>query len=152
GLSGDPVSALLEDREGNIWVATAKGLDRFSAYSVATLFEPQGLSSGPDASVVAARDGSIWFSTRARLGRWNKGKVTIYRAPGIRTEHSSAATAARVTEVAVSGLPKHDLASLFQDDDGRMWLAANGGVGYFQNDHFAPVKDVPGGVVYALAG
>ena len=29
GLTGDTVLAALEDREGNIWVATTAGLDRF---------------------------------------------------------------------------------------------------------------------------
>ncbi len=29
GLSGDYINKLFEDREGNIWVATLNGLDRF---------------------------------------------------------------------------------------------------------------------------
>jgi len=36
GLSGDFVSAIFEDREGNIWVATIDGLDRFRESAVAT--------------------------------------------------------------------------------------------------------------------
>src|SRR5262249_23126193 len=36
GLSGDGILDLFEDREGNIWVATADGLDRFREYSAST--------------------------------------------------------------------------------------------------------------------
>jgi ligand-binding sensor domain-containing protein len=34
GLSSSSIDALLEDREGNIWVGTGAGLDRFSESSV----------------------------------------------------------------------------------------------------------------------
>jgi ligand-binding sensor domain-containing protein len=34
GLTGNTANAILEDREGNIWVATRKGLDRFSRRTV----------------------------------------------------------------------------------------------------------------------
>lgn len=45
GLSGDLVTALFEDREENIWVGTTKGLDRFRAYSIATLSESKARSN-----------------------------------------------------------------------------------------------------------
>src|SRR4051794_1106580 len=46
GLSGNTVSALFEDREGNVWVATVNnGLDRFRNLAVATISVEQGLSS-----------------------------------------------------------------------------------------------------------
>jgi signal transduction histidine kinase/ligand-binding sensor domain-containing protein len=152
GLSSDSLTGFFEDREGNIWVATSKGLDRFSASSVATFSEHEGLSSSTDASVLTAKNGSIWFSTHGRLSRWDKGQITIYHSPGTRTEPISSGAEGRVREVTLAGLPKHDLASLFQDDDGRIWVAANGGVGYIQNERFVSVGSVPGGVVYAIAG
>src|SRR5580704_7075105 len=34
GLSGDVVTSLFEDREGDVWVATVDGLDRFRNYAV----------------------------------------------------------------------------------------------------------------------
>ena len=52
GLSGDTVTALFEDREGNVWVATSSGLDRFREFAggphIPTkqgLSEPRGICS-----------------------------------------------------------------------------------------------------------
>ena len=45
GLSGDRISRLFEDREGNIWVATSDGLDRFRDFAVSTISVKQGLSN-----------------------------------------------------------------------------------------------------------
>ena len=52
GLSGDTIVALYEDREGNIWVATNEGLDRFRGLAVTTVARKQGLpgESGPRSS------------------------------------------------------------------------------------------------------
>ena len=45
GLSGNIICSLFEDREGNIWVATTGGLDRFRELPVTTISVKQGLSS-----------------------------------------------------------------------------------------------------------
>ncbi|HSG40219.1 MAG TPA: two-component regulator propeller domain-containing protein, partial [Thermoanaerobaculia bacterium] len=53
GLSGDAVHDMFEDREGNVWVATSSGLDRFRDVKVATLTQREGLLGG-DVGAVAA--------------------------------------------------------------------------------------------------
>ena len=73
GLSGESVSALFEDGEGNIWVATANGLDRFREFAVPTISVQQGLSSRGVFSILAARDGSLWLGTSEGLNRWSQG-------------------------------------------------------------------------------
>ena len=84
GLSGGVVSSLLEDREGNVWVATTDGLDRFREFAIPTMSVQQGLSSGGVASILAARDGSVWLGTSDGVNRWNKGQTTIYRKRSVR--------------------------------------------------------------------
>jgi signal transduction histidine kinase/ligand-binding sensor domain-containing protein len=133
GLSGDVIESesLFEDREGNIWVATLDGLDRFRDFAVPTISAKQGLSIAVVGSVLAARDGSVWLGTRDGLNRWNDGQITIYRKR--------------------SGLPDDAVESLYQDEGGRLWISTNGGVVYFENGRFSPVA-VPGRFVSSIVG
>jgi signal transduction histidine kinase/ligand-binding sensor domain-containing protein len=58
GLSGREVYAVLEDREGNIWVGTTNGLDRFSDRSVTQInigHTPSDLIAGPHSEVWASQ-------------------------------------------------------------------------------------------------
>ena len=82
GLSSDFIERLFEDREGNIWVATLDGLDRFRELAVPTISIRQGLSNATAKSVLAARDGSMWLGTDGGLNRWKNGRITIYRKSG----------------------------------------------------------------------
>src|SRR6185369_10585525 len=77
--SGSSVCALLEDREGSVWVATVDGLDRFREFAITTISVQQGLSSNGVGSILAARDGSLWLGTSEGLNRWNQGQITVYR-------------------------------------------------------------------------
>jgi len=133
GLSGNFVYGLYEDREGNVWVTTSDGLDRFSDVSVPTISVKQGLSNASVGSVLAARDGSIWLGTRDGLNRWNDGQVTIYRKRN-------------------SGLPDDMVGSLFQEDGGRIWVSTYRGLAYFENGRFVTVSAMPGGFMHSIAG
>jgi signal transduction histidine kinase len=132
GLSGDYIERLFEDREGNIWVATVDGLDRFRDFAIPKFSVKQGLSDASVVSVLAARDGSIWFGTRDGLNRWKDGKITIYRKR--------------------SGLPDDIVDSLFEDDHGRIWVSTHRGVAYLENGRFITVGALPGGIVESIAG
>ena len=137
GLSGDDIYDLFEDREGNIWVATVNGLDRFRELPVVTYSRNQGLSGIPWGAVLAARDGSVWFGTLDGLNRLNQGQVTVYRQHGAR---------AGVREIVASGLPDEGVGSLFQDSRGRIWVSTLTGIGHLENNRFIPTA-APGGLV-----
>jgi len=151
GLSGDTVTALIEDREGNIWVATTNGLDRFRDFAAATFSVNQGVSHFPGGSVLAARDGSVWLDTNGGLSRWNNGQITTYHEPTSQVAANKPGAGGGVREISVSGFPKPGLLSLFQDDRARIWVATFGGVGYLENDRFISINGVPGGIVYSIA-
>ncbi|HZE68996.1 MAG TPA: two-component regulator propeller domain-containing protein [Pyrinomonadaceae bacterium] len=132
GLSGDSVHALFEDRESNIWVTTASGLDRFRNFAVPTLTTKQGLSHDVVAAVLADKDGSLWFSTFAGLDRWRDGKIETYPLGQTRNPN--------------------DPASLFQDRSGRIWVSKTSGFGYLEGRRFVPISGVPQrGLVLAIA-
>jgi signal transduction histidine kinase/ligand-binding sensor domain-containing protein len=167
GLSGDFVENLLEDREGNIWVATDNGLDRFRDFAVPTISARQSLSNAGVGSVLAARDRSIWLGTVDGLDRWNNGQITIYRkrsAPAVsvgakREQELSGLAAASepsvlgaVREITSSGLPDEAVDSITQDNRGRIWIVTPRRIVYFDGGRFVPVNAVPGGHVFSSAG
>ena len=131
GLSGDVILSLFEDREGNVWVASTGGLDRFRELPVTTISVRQGLSSDAIHAVLAATDGSIWAGAANGLTRLKNGETTIFRTG--------------------SGVPDAPQ-SLYQDDRGRIWVSTRQGLAYFADDRFVGVKGVPGGVVHYIAG
>jgi len=140
GLSGDDIYDLFEDREGNIWVATVNGLDRFRELPVVTYSKSQGLSDIPWGGLLAAREGSVWLGTLDGLNRLNQGQVTLYR------QHRARAS---VRQIVGSGLPDEGVGSLFQDSRGRIWVSTLTGIGYLENDRFIPAV-APGGLVESL--
>ena len=132
GLSGEIICSLFEDREGNVWVGTTGGLDRFRELPVATLSVKQGLSSDATQSVLAATDGSIWVATHDGLTSWKNGRTTILRK--------------------ANGLPDDAIQSLFQDDRGRIWAFTGHGLAYSNNGRFVAVNGVPSKEVYSITG
>ena len=165
GLSDDYVEDLFEDREGNIWVATGDGLDRFRDFAVHTISVRQGLSNV--SSVLAAKDGSVWLGSTEGLNRWSDGQITIYRKRtaqpvnvGAKREQKfsglAAAGESRVLgaarEITNSGLPDEEVRALTQDNRGRIWVTTSGGLFYFDDKHFIRVTAVPDGQVFSSAG
>jgi signal transduction histidine kinase/ligand-binding sensor domain-containing protein len=152
GLTGEVIRQIFEDREGNIWVATTGGLDRFHDVAAATYAAPQGLSNPGVASVLGARDGSIWISTIDGLDRWSGGEKTAYASlPGNLPRGSlpRAGPASGVRQIVIGGLPRLG-ASLFEDRQGRLWVASHVGVGYLENNRYRAIEGIPGGFVDAM--
>jgi signal transduction histidine kinase/ligand-binding sensor domain-containing protein len=131
GLSGDAVRDLFEDREGNIWVATFGGLDRFRGLTVTTLTQKQGLATPLIWSLLAARDGSVWMGSGLGLTRWRNGQLE-------RFGHQDGL------------LNGEGPGSLFEDRRGRIWVSTNREVGYLEGDRFIPVRTMPPGYVFSI--
>ena len=60
GLSSDNDSSIFEDREGNIWVGTASGLDCFSENKITSFQVREGLPFDQNLVLQSAPDGSMW--------------------------------------------------------------------------------------------
>jgi signal transduction histidine kinase/ligand-binding sensor domain-containing protein len=127
GLSSDHIYALFEDREGNVWVGTDFGVDRFSEL-VAT---PTSVMSSIDpTTVLAAHDGTVWMGTLNGLHRLRGPDMTTYRDR--------------------EGLPGNSIGSLVEDDRGRVWVSTEQGVARFENGRFHRVSGVPAVWVNAM--
>ena len=105
GLSGDSVSQIMEGHEGNVWITTGEGLDRFRALPVATYSMKQGLASPVVSSVFASRTGELWVATGAGIDILHGGNI----------RHLTAA----------NGLPGKVARSVFQASDGTFWIAVD---------------------------
>jgi PAS domain S-box-containing protein len=123
GLSGDAVASLFEDREGNIWIATSKGIDKFHDLRVASFSTRQGLSADQVNSVLASRDGTVW------IGNYN---LDVLRSGKISSIHPG------------NGLPGRALTSLLEDRAGRLWVGIDQELWVYERGKFRKIHTPDG--------
>lgn len=134
GLSGDSINGFAQDQEGNIWVATTKGVDNFRDLPVATFSKQQGLSSDQAASITAAPDGTVWIGNLDSLDALRDVKVSSIKLR--------------------QGLPGQQVTSLLVDHSGVLWIGVDNGLYRYINGRFLPIlgRDAkPIGFVQSLA-
>ena len=102
GLSDDFVQSFSGDREGNLWVMTNQGVDRFSDTTVVSFSSTEGLCSTEVDTVLAARDGTVWVGGDSALSSLRNGRVSCIRTG--------------------TGLPGTQVTSLLDDHAGRLWV------------------------------
>jgi signal transduction histidine kinase/ligand-binding sensor domain-containing protein len=166
-----PVSGLIEDHHGNVWIASASGLARFRDGQWQTFTEADGL---PDADVTAVfedREGGLWVGTRGGgLAQFTERTLDTQEGPAelrremitsvaedaggavwlgtrtgvVRWQHQRAQ---RLTTA--DGLPSDNVNSVLPGLAGEMWLATSRGLVRWQDGHLErrPLYD---GTVYAL--
>jgi signal transduction histidine kinase/ligand-binding sensor domain-containing protein len=133
GLSSNSVQGFYEDREGNLWVATARGLDRFHETRVTSFSIREGLTSEDVDSVFAAQDGTIWIGNLQALDVLRNGKLS-----SITKSH---------------GLPGRLITSLLEDHLGRLWIGVDNSLTIYYQGQFHPVNKPDGeplGIVTAI--
>ncbi len=130
GLSGNIICSLFEDHEGNVWVGTTRGIDRFRELPVSATSMKRSLSDTN--SLVAATDGSIWIATHDGLIRWRNDQITTFHK--------------------ADGLPDEMVQSLFCDYRGRIWAFTAHGLAYFGDGRFVTANGIPSTEVYSIVG
>ena len=124
GLSGNMVTRFCEDREGNIWVASTRGIDKFSDLQVATYSTREGLGTEEADAVFAAHNGTLWIGGAEALDALRDGKVSTIRAG--------------------KGLPENQVTSLLEDHKGRLWVGINSALTIYQNGNFRQIRKPDG--------
>jgi signal transduction histidine kinase/ligand-binding sensor domain-containing protein len=136
GLLSDVVSALLEDDEGNIWVSTVAGLERFGEGAFTPSATPGGVRQR---FVFATRDSSVWTSTYntfelIRIGPRNRDTVhTPYALVNLAEDSSGTLWSVRldgilqiqgrrVSAVASSDRDAQHLVEVAVDSQGTIWF------------------------------
>ncbi len=73
GLADDYVTALAEDKEGNLWVGTRNGLSQFSDVKLPTFTKNEGVPGEVIPDICASRKGGLWLATGQGFS-WFDGK------------------------------------------------------------------------------
>ena len=120
GLSGNFIESIYEDREGNLWVVTDRGVDVFRDTPVVTFSGNEGLTGANVQSVLALSNGSVWVGDVEALDIINSDRV-------------SAIAAGR-------GLPGQIVNAMFEDSTGRIWLGIDDTIVTYKSGRFSTIK------------
>ena len=163
GLSGPIVCCMTEDAQGNVWVATNGGLDRFRAASLVHAALPTlgriRLQAGDGASVMAG-DGDVSWRLEAngtvrKLPAAAKAMAvataadgTLWHATGSTLRHLSADGASVLEQVPYPAdvAPASNIRSIAVERGGAVWIVASGrGVLRYTAGHWERNAGLPEG-------
>ena len=99
GMSDDGVTDLIEDRDGNIWVATRDGLNRLTPHKMTPIMD-LGIVNAVDVTP----DGRVWVGTADALVAFEGGTISSRSPPIV--------------------IPNPPLAAMHADDRGSLWIAS----------------------------
>jgi len=138
GLPQNTVQALVQTRDGYIWLGTEVGLVRFDGNSFA-VFDKNSTPALPGADVrclLETRDGALWIGTSEGLARWKNGVVKAFTSK--------------------DGLPGNGIRTLVESENGMLWAWTDGGLALlFDNQRFVSGPAATGltyGPITALIG
>ena len=120
GLTGDEVHSIYEDREGNLWITTDKGVDLFRDIPIVSVSSTEGLSGSDLSAVLARSDNSLWVGLKGALAEVLQDSVSL--------------------TTVVDGHPIQDVYALLEDHLGRLWLGIDRTVMTYQLGRFFDIK------------
>ncbi len=120
-LKSSVVVALLEDRSGNLWVATdGTGLFRVKDGNVTHYGQKEGFPFPSVWALCEDNGGNIWIGTdRGGLIRFQKGKFTAYTKK--------------------DGLLSDSIFAIYLDRDGSLWIGTDNGLNHYQDGHLTAI-------------
>jgi ligand-binding sensor domain-containing protein/signal transduction histidine kinase len=117
GLPHNSVNAILQTRDGYLWLATNDGLARFDGVRFTVFGLREGLPSLQVLALLEDRDAALWIGTSLGLSRLQNGRF--------------------VTWTTKDGLPGNEVTSLAQDSEGAIWIGTVTGLGRCRNGRFS---------------
>jgi signal transduction histidine kinase/ligand-binding sensor domain-containing protein len=128
GLSDATVKTILEDREGNLWVGTGGGVDRFRRTNVHRL--PAEVARLNSQALAPAENGSVWIG--ADCGLCSSSLDGLWKFDG------------RLQRIPVPGLTSVTAVDI--DANGKLWIAGPAGVWREEShERFRKVAELPEG-------
>jgi signal transduction histidine kinase/ligand-binding sensor domain-containing protein len=138
------VSAMIQDRQGTIWVAARRGVFRFLNGRWTLLGKAEGYSGAEAFSLYEDRAGRLWAGTASGVYQWKKDAFELVDATStdVQSLVEDASGAIWVTDsrevikrLSTHSAPQHDRKirlptgawRLMRDSHGQIWAAAFGG-------------------------
>ena len=114
GLTGDHVSSALEDSEGNVWVATVGGLDRFRRKNVVQGPFPTPTDRRTDPVLMTDQKGIVWEGSEQSLMTVASDGVSVAERSSDRASGSG------------FGAVRAEMTSGWRDFEGALWIGGRG--------------------------
>ena len=130
GLPQNTVQALVQTRDGFVWLGTEVGLVRFdgNGFQVFDRTSNPALPGNDVHALWQSFDGAFWIGTSEGLARWENGKSTQFTS--------------------ADGLPGNDIQALAEDADHDIWAYTDGGLARFNGQRFEAGGDWrPGSII-----
>src|SRR5262249_7274782 len=137
GLPQNSVQAIVQTRDGYLWMGTQEGLVRFDGVRF-TIYDTDNtatLKSSYIRALCEDRAGNLWIGT-------DGGGLSCFR-DGAFTTYTTA-----------KGLPHNTVSSIVEDPDGGLWIGTYGGLAHLRGGHFSTLTTDDGlasNLVRALA-
>ncbi len=133
GLPHDSVHAIVQTRDGYLWIGTRRGIVRFDGVRFIT---PKILASSREniSSLYEDKDGGLWIGTAHGPMRVKDGKVVQYGPK--------------------DGVPADDVRAFFESKDGSIWIGRAGGLSQFKEGtfrNFTRSEGLPHSVVRSIS-
>jgi PAS domain S-box-containing protein len=126
GLPQNSIHALLQTRDGYLWLGTQEGLARFDGVRFA-VFDQRNTPEFKNNHVTAlhqTRDGALWIGMNGGLSRLMDGKIKTYSA--------------------ADGLTNELIWAIEEDLDGTVWIGTGGGLNRFKDGAFTAYTTMNG--------
>ncbi|HRH42287.1 MAG TPA: two-component regulator propeller domain-containing protein, partial [Pyrinomonadaceae bacterium] len=115
---GQHIYAIRQDKAGNVWAATNKGILLFQDYQLKTFYSvAEGLPNEMMTTIYEDSHGRLWFGGFGGLSEFKEGKFINYTAK--------------------EGLTGNHVRSIYEDADGILWIGTYGeGLSRFKDGKF----------------
>lgn len=118
GLAGGNIRAIIEDRKGNLWIATdGDGVSRYDGQEFRNFTTREGLANNFVWAVLEDRKGDLWFATRAGVCRYDGNG---FEKPMDFND----------------GLVDNFVTSIVEDSKGNLWFGTMAGVSKYDGEAF----------------
>ncbi|GAB3541034.1 hypothetical protein GCM10027443_39780 [Pontibacter brevis] len=124
GLPQSQITALAQDHQGYLWIATRGGLSRFDGINFQTYTKENGLSSHNITKLYQDRRQQLWIAT-------SDAGLMVYNGSRFKTVSKA------------QGLQASQVNDISEDSLGRLWLATDKGVYYRSGNQLQKFSTLP---------